>query len=723
MSPVHRTLFVFVCRIFFPSLTCTYYSFISEVGGLLGAGNPQTGLWCQRHNNSTTTWPRLVPGHQAPPPANSGGTAMADISAQPMCRLCGGIGKVGRKCRVCGKRRVQGSNTPLIEEVAAARIAASILAAQTSVSQLPVSHTPYSEVAPAAAELLSANHGIPPHTRFSSSSGVASGDVEADAGGLQQPPASLCAQLAQQVTQVPPAVLLIGADDQSLHKEFATLQEAVDYLGCEESDFAKAKDKGLQAKHDGQTWYTIAGSIHDYSPAPLELGCDRPRSDELNRHAKARTKEGTALRAKRTRSDPGNCTTEGCTAKSRRRGLCFRHGGRPDKPPADTTTETPPHDNPKIRSNIAAPLCAPALPTQGSTQFTQQQVAYLIQLQQQHLQLQHQYSVQHQFQCRKEQQQFLPQSVPQFLPQFLPQHTFASPVPKVADTRGTRKGGSRVKVCVVDGCSSKANSKGQLCHTHGGKPCSVDGCSTKVQAQGLCFKHGGGDECIREGCTNGTRRKDRLCFKHIAAACCTDPGCNNPQVRGTYVCAEHGAFGCCKMRACDTNAASTRRKCAKHDSKTAAKAVVQTDGGTGICSFDNCTTVVNLRGLTTAQCAKHIVRRRKSCKKEGCSTRAVRFGLCCKHGAHGPCTFEGCTTNALVGFEVCRKHGGGKQQRKACSVVGCSTLVRCRGLCTKHGANRKQARYDAAMVEGCVGSPITSHVPQSPGQSLVILDP
>ena len=696
---------------------------------------------------------------------------MADNSAQPMCRLCGGIGKVGRKCRVCGKRRVQGSNAPSIEEVAAARIAASILASQMSVSQLPVSHTPYPGAAPAAAELMSANHGIPPHTRFSSLPGVASGDGEADAGGLQQPPASLRAQLAQQVTQVPPAVLLISADDQDLHKEFATLQEAVEYLGCEESEFTKAKDNGLQVTHDGQTWYTIAGSIHGYSPAPLELGCDRrfTRSDEpvvengdsrvgtvlnklglsplLNQHATARTKGGSALGAKRIRADPGNCTAEGCTAKSRRRGLCFRHGGRPDKPPADTTTETRPRANPKLRSNIAAPLCAPALPTQGSAQITQQQIAYLIQLQQQHLQMQHQ------FQCDMQQQL-----------QFLPQHTFPSPVPKVADTRGTgrkearvnvadkqggtRKRGVRVKVCVVDGCSSKANSKGQLCHKHGGKPCSVDGCSTKVQAQGLCFKHGIGDECIREGCTNGTRRKDRLCFKHIAAACCTDPGCDNPQVRGTLVCAEHGAFGCCKMRACDTNAASKRGKCAKHDSKTVAKAVAQTaecafkfcradavlrglcskhDGGTGMCSFDNCTTVVNLRGLTAAQCAKHIVRRRKACKEEGCATRAVRFGLCSKHGAHGPCTFEGCTTNALVGFEVCRKHGGGKQQRKACSVVGCSTLVRCRGLCTKHGANRNQAQYDAAMAAAdrqvCAGSPITPHVPQSSVRSLVILDP
>ena len=70
------------------------------------------------------------------------------------------------------------------------------------------------------------------------------------------------------VTQQPkhaatPAVLLIGADDQTLHKEFATLEEAFAYLCCEASEFTNAKENGLQVMHDGETWYTIAGSIND----------------------------------------------------------------------------------------------------------------------------------------------------------------------------------------------------------------------------------------------------------------------------------------------------------------------------------------------------------------------------------------------------------------------------------------------------------------------------
>jgi len=54
-----------------------------------------------------------------------------------------------------------------------------------------------------------------------------------------------------------PKVVLIGADDASLRKTFATFVEACAFLGCDEAEFKHAKGKGMQVTDDGETWYTI----------------------------------------------------------------------------------------------------------------------------------------------------------------------------------------------------------------------------------------------------------------------------------------------------------------------------------------------------------------------------------------------------------------------------------------------------------------------------------
>ena len=72
-----------------------------------------------------------------------------------------------------------------------------------------------------------------------------------------------------------PAVMLIGADDPTLRKEFATFQGAFEYLGCEDSEFTNAKEHGLRVTNDGETWYVIAGSTADSlaSAAPVDKAC------------------------------------------------------------------------------------------------------------------------------------------------------------------------------------------------------------------------------------------------------------------------------------------------------------------------------------------------------------------------------------------------------------------------------------------------------------------
>ena len=68
-------------------------------------------------------------------------------------------------------------------------------------------------------------------------------------------------------------------------------------------------------------------------------------------------------------------------------------------------------------------------------------------------------------------------------------------------------------------------------------------------------------------------------------------------------------------------------------------------------------------------------------------TVVVARGLCCKHGALGECTIEGCT-NFTEARGLCGKHGA----RGTCRQDGCTTTAAARGLCWKHGVNSATAK-------------------------------
>ena len=262
-------------------------------------------------------------------------------------------------------------------------------------------------------------------------------------------------------------------------------------------------------------------------------------------------------------------------------------------------------------------------------------------------------------------------------------------------------GGVKKKVCSVDVCSKNVSSGGLCCAHRPKKPCSVDGCSTKAKARGLCDKHGAKGECVRQSCTNFAVKRGRQCFKHEPKLSCADPDCDTPRVPGKLVCCKHGAHGCCTLDTCTTNAISMRGKCTKHDSKTVAcstegcsniaqsRGLCSKHGANGTCSFNKCTSAARTRG----RCGKH--GGKKVCKEEGCTTRAVARGVCGKHGANGTCKFEGCTSNAQSGSSHCCKHGGGNQ--KPCSVAGCTTTSKRKGLCGKHGG-RKVCKKDGCTT-------------------------
>ena len=249
-------------------------------------------------------------------------------------------------------------------------------------------------------------------------------------------------------------------------------------------------------------------------------------------------------------------------------------------------------------------------------------------------------------------------------------------------------------VCSVGGCSKKAYVRG-LCDHHRRKPCSVDSCTTKATARGLCNKHGAKGACLREGCTTpAQRKKGGLCFKHTVKQPCDVPGCDTPLIIGKSRCVKHGAYGHCTTDACTSNAGTMRGKCKTHDSKTVAcsvegcssiakaRGICQRHGANGTCSANGCDTAVHLRG----RCCKHGGGSRKVCKEEGCTTLAKARGVCTLHGAYGTCKLEGCATSTISGASHCWKHGGGRN--KPCSVAGCTTTSKRKGLCAKHGGGQ-----------------------------------
>eukprot|EP00729_Bicosta_minor_P015262 gene15262-biopygen27155 len=294
---------------------------------------------------------------------------------------------------------------------------------------------------------------------------------------------------------------------------------------------------------------------------------------------------------------------------------------------------------------------------------------------------------------------------------------------------GKGGGGKNAKVCSVDGCSNTVQARG-LCANHGRKPCSVEGCTTKAMARGLCGKHGANGKCVQMGCVTNALKRGGHCRKHSKKVACAHPNCSTPLVPGKGVCTKHGAFGICTAWGCKTNAhAGKKGHCLKHSkdkptcstsdcsNRVAARGLCyahgargfcstagcdtgarndglcQKHGAYGFCTFDDCTTAAQSRGR--GLCARHGGGSTKVCDIEGCKTLALARSSCGRHGAYGWCKFDGCTTPAARGFEHCITHGGEKK-RKPCSVAGCTTTSRCKGLCGKHGGGNGECK-----IAGC----------------------
>ncbi|TMW61444.1 hypothetical protein Poli38472_012635 [Pythium oligandrum] len=83
--------------------------------------------------------------------------------------------------------------------------------------------------------------------------------------------------------------------------------------------------------------------------------------------------------------------------------------------------------------------------------------------------------------------------------------------------------------------------------------CKMDGCKSRALTRGLCMRHGGGSRCRHPGCNNGAKLRN-LCFQHGGSTTCLEPNCANAAKRFGY-CWTHGGAYMCSHPSCQKFAA------------------------------------------------------------------------------------------------------------------------------------------------------------------------
>eukprot|EP00729_Bicosta_minor_P023087 gene23087-biopygen25435 len=215
-------------------------------------------------------------------------------------------------------------------------------------------------------------------------------------------------------------------------------------------------------------------------------------------------------------------------------------------------------------------------------------------------------------------------------------------------------------------------------------------------------KGGGGGEnakvCSVDGCSNNVRRRG-LCGAHGRKPCSIEGCTTKAKARG--LCNKHGANGKCVTMGCVTNAEKRGGHCKKHSQKVACahpncstplipgKGVCTKHGAFGICTAWGCKSNAceGKKGL----CFKHS-KDKPTCSTLGCSNIVKARGVCRTHGAYGFCSTAGCGSGAIKDG-LCTKHG----IKKICTFDDCTTAAQARGLCVRHGGGSRKA----CNIDGC----------------------
>jgi len=197
------------------------------------------------------------------------------------------------------------------------------------------------------------------------------------------------------------------------------------------------------------------------------------------------------------------------------------------------------------------------------------------------------------------------------------------------------------------------------------KRCKSPGCPKSAQRGGKCIAHGGGKKCKVEGCTTSARAKFDVCVRHGAKERrCAEEGCENRALKGKK-CKAHGGGHRCQHPGCDKSAESRSDFCISHGAKgrrcshancnkhamKGGKCIAH--GGGRRCTKLGCEkSAVGGSGLCVAHGAP-----KSKCRHEGCDNNNAGGGYCKQHGG-GRCRQDGCWKVRTKFSKFCKTHAG-----------------------------------------------------------------
>mmetsp|Transcript_43843 Transcript_43843/g.56224 ORF Transcript_43843/g.56224 Transcript_43843/m.56224 type:complete len:745 (+) Transcript_43843:118-2352(+) len=129
----------------------------------------------------------------------------------------------------------------------------------------------------------------------------------------------------------------------------------------------------------------------------------------------------------------------------------------------------------------------------------------------------------------------------------------------------TRRNGSILHLCRMDGCEKLAQGSTSFCIAHGGgNRCVYPNCKHGARDKFLCATHGGGKRCAYENCTKAAVGKYAHCTAHGGGRRCEEPGCTKAAQSNTKNCVRHGGGKRCTIEGCKKVARGKTNFCTLH---------------------------------------------------------------------------------------------------------------------------------------------------------------
>ena len=270
--------------------------------------------------------------------------------------------------------------------------------------------------------------------------------------------------------------------------------------------------------------------------------------------------------------------------------------------------------------------------------------------------------------------------------------------PRTLIQEGQKKSSSTGKhtnyACSVPMCTKKSPTLGGFCHVHRrtttDDPLSL--LTTALQMKKEIPKKKKRKTCTFQGCTNISRIKGGLCRTHGGKTCALQD-CSNLATMKGGLCTTHG-MKCSVPECTKASRSGVGGTCRFHSPEGGRKRKLddmhildtlhmQPQNMHNIHNIQNMhMQPQNMQSIQNMQEPFTVKKEKKMCSIPGCPSLVKRRGLCRTHGGV-KCKHQDCPNLATVGGGMCTRHGGYQ-----CAAQGCTKISRAgRGeYCAEHAA-------------------------------------